>query len=128
MNLKDSIHLLNSLSVQTKDAKIIVEPLSKCMLYLQTGGKNVSALSRTILISCNILNQSSLLESIESVLKVDLKQKLIESLTSIISSKTVEDTVLDIALEGLSLIWLKHPTMILEQQSVFKEVVNKLNS
>jgi hypothetical protein len=111
-----------------KDVKIIIEPLSKCLLYLQTGGNNVGALSRTILISCYILHQCSLLESIESALKVDLKQKLICCLTSIISSKTVEDTVLDIALEGLSQIWLKYPSLILEQLDVFKEVVSKLNN
>jgi len=41
-----------------------------------------------------------------------MKAKLSESLKKIIMLKDVQERILDIALEGLSYIWLKYPEQI----------------
>jgi len=87
----------------------------------------VAVLSRTILMSCYLLQDCLHLEKIEAVLKFDMKSKLIECIQTLIKAN-VNPMILDIALEGLSCIWLRFPDKILEQQSVLEEVILKFNS
>jgi hypothetical protein len=77
--------------------------------------------------SCYLLQDCEHLEKIEQVLQIDLKSKLVECITTLIQSD-VDPMILDIALEGLSCIWLRYPEKILEQQSVLEKVIEKFNS
>lgn len=133
INMKEGTQLLNILSEQRQEVKLVIQPLGRNLLYLRSqvdrdpSSFHIGVLSRTILISCYILQECSHLDSIEKVLKLDLKQQLIECVQKLISGE-VDPMILDIALEGLSCIWLRFPNKILEHEQVLSEVISKINS
>ena len=61
---------------------MVIEPLGKCLIYLQSALKQpsptVHALSRSLLICASIVHESKHLEKIEQVCKINLTARIIE--------------------------------------------------
>ena len=126
INLHQSIKLLNMIADCHQDFKLVIKPLSKCMIFIQsllsnpsklTSQDNLMVISRSILLSCIVVYECNFIERIQDLLQYDMKAKLSESLKKIIMLKDVEQTILDIVLEGLSYIWLKYPEQITDRST-----------
>ena len=73
----------------------------------------VTVISRSILLSCLVIHECSFIDKMEHILKCDFRQKLSECLKKIIKFENIDESILDVTLEGLSYIWIKYPDQIL---------------
>ena len=121
INLKGAIKLLNVISLATQNLKLVVNPLSRCLMYLQALLKkndltNVLAISRSVLICSHMVSMCDHLPQIEKALGLDIKSQLTSTLKQIIEDKDIDAMILDIVLEGLSYVWLKYPEKVMQQE------------
>lgn len=121
INLKGAIKLLNVISLATQNLKLVVNPLSRCLMYLQALLKkddltNVLAISRSVLICSHMVSMCDHLPQIEKALGLDIKTQLTSTLKQIIEDKDIDAMILDIVLEGLSYVWLKYPEKVMQQE------------
>lgn len=126
--------LLNKLSEKTQNAKLIIEPLGKCVIYLQSQlnspylKQNEMMVSRALMICCCTIFSCEHLEKIEQVFQTDLKNKVADIIHALILSKNTENHVIDIAVEGLSYLWLRFPSLISERVGIFDGVIQRIKS
>ena len=80
IHLEASVSLLSKMSHAHQDLKIILGPLTRCMLFLQSiakskdiNEKNHFAVSRSILISCTIMTECQHIERIQELTSQDMK-------------------------------------------------------
>jgi hypothetical protein len=128
LSLQAGVKLLQEISKVTQNMKILMTPLTRCMIFLKAGKfENVLVVSRSILMACYIVYECSYLEQIEKLLKVDLKMEICDLLKQIIVVKTIDPNIIDVSLEGISYIWLKYPEKI-QNGDVFEIVIEKFKT
>jgi hypothetical protein len=128
LSLQSGVKLLNHISKSTQNMKILMAPLTRCLIFLKSKKyENVLVVSRSILMASYIIYECEYLDQIEMILKVDIKQEICNILKSIITVKTIDANIIDVALEGISYIWLRHPSKI-QNGDVFEIVIDKFKT
>ena len=66
------------------------------------------------------------LVAFESKFHFDIKEQTSGILKAVLQRSNISAELFDVALEGLSYIWLKFPTLIEKESSIFKLVLSSL--